>query len=212
MNTGKEKITAEEKDSQKIEIKGEEGPEKEGIETREKPLEKMKKADLILKIQELKEDSKKNYDLFLRSQADLENFKKRTGKEKADWVKYSNETLIKDILPVMDNLEKAISHSQNEDSFAALREGVELTFKGLKDALAKSGLEEVKSKGEPFDPNFHQAVSEQEDDKVEAGRVLHELQRGFTLHQRLIRPAMVVVSKGEPGVSIDCEDTLEKEN
>ena len=207
MNDEKKEITEDEKDSRKIKVTGEEESAKETHEIEEKPLEKMKKADLILKIQELQEDSKKHYDLFLRSQADLDNFKKRTGKEKADWVKYANETLIKDILPVMDSLEKAISHSHNENSLDALREGVELTFKGLKDALAKSGLEEVKSKGEPFDPNFHQAVSEQEDNRVEAGRVLHELQKGFTLHQRLIRPSMVVVSKGGPGISIDSEDT-----
>ena len=80
----------------------------------------------------------------------------------------------------------------------ALREGVELTLKGLKDTLVKSGLEQVKTEGEAFDPCFHEAVSQQEDKSVEAGMVLYELQKGYILNQRLIRPAMVVVSKGKP--------------
>jgi molecular chaperone GrpE len=85
----------------------------------------------------------------------------------------------------------------------ALREGVELTLKGLKDNLAKSGLVEVRTEDEPFDPLFHQAVSELADEKVEAGMILHELQKGYMLHERLIRPAMVVVSKGKPDNTTD---------
>ena len=96
----------------------------------------------------------------------------------------------------MDNLEKAISHSQDENSLEALREGVELTLKGLIDTLAKVGLEEVEAKGESFDPNFHHAVSELEDENVEQGVVIEELQKGYRLRERLIRPALVVVSKG----------------
>ncbi|MBW1888158.1 MAG: nucleotide exchange factor GrpE, partial [Deltaproteobacteria bacterium] len=132
------------------------------------------------------------------SQADIENIKKRNKKDKEDWIKYSNETLIKEMLPVIDNLEKAISHSQNENSFDSLKEGVELTLKGLIDSLAKSGLEEVKAQDEPFDPSYHQAVSQQADNSVEVGIILEELQKGYTLNERLIRPAMVVVSKGKP--------------
>ena len=162
----------------------------------EKPLEKMTKAELLEKIQDLKEESDSNYDLFLRSQAEIENIKKRNIKEKAEWVKYAGETLIKGILPSLDNLEQAISHSQNENPLDALMEGVDLTLKGLKDNLAKSGLVEVKTEDEPFDPCFHQAVSEQADEKIEAGKILLELQKGYMLHERLIRPAMVIVSKG----------------
>jgi molecular chaperone GrpE len=98
----------------------------------------------------------------------------------------------------LDNLENAISHTQNESSLQALKEGVELTLKGLKDSLVKSGLDEVKAEGEPFDPCFHHAVSELEDKSVKAGTILNELQKGYLLNQRLIRPAMVVVSKGGP--------------
>ncbi|MBW1805721.1 MAG: nucleotide exchange factor GrpE [Deltaproteobacteria bacterium] len=173
-----------------------EGPQKEDSKVEEKPLEKMKKTELLKKIRKLKEESEKNYDQYLRSKAEIENIVKRNKKEKEEWVKYSNDILIKEILPVMDNLEMAISHSQNDDSFNALKEGVELTLKGLKDTLIKSGLEELKAEGEPFDPCFHHAVSEQDNEDVEAGIVLKELQKGYTLNQRLIRPAMVILSKG----------------
>jgi molecular chaperone GrpE len=107
----------------------------------------------------------------------------------------------------MDNLEKAISHSHNENSLDALREGVELTLKGLRDTLVKAGMEQVKAEGEAFDPCFHAAVSEQEDNSVEAGMILHELQKGYILNQRLIRPAMVVVSKGKPGNATNHDST-----
>ena len=171
-------------------------------EVTEKPLDKMHKAELLEKINELKTLSEKNYDLYLRSQAEMENMKKRNKKEKEEWLKYANETIIKDLLPVMDSLEKAIAHSNNNDVLHALREGVELTLKGLKTALSKSGLEEIKAEGEPFDPCLHEAVFQIEDDKVEAGRVVREVQKGYLLSKRLVRPVMVVVSKGkQSGVS-----------
>jgi len=164
----------------------------------EKLLEKMTEGELLQKIEEFREKAEKNYDLYLRSQADIENIIKRNKKDKEEWTKYSNETLIKDLLTVIDNLEKAISHSTNENSLQALREGVELTLKGLKNTLAKSGLEEIVSIGKPFDPNFHHAVAEQEDENAEAGLIINEFQKGYNLHQRLIRPAMVVISRGKP--------------
>jgi molecular chaperone GrpE len=169
----------------------------------EKPLEEMTKSELLEKIDELQEASEKNHDLYLRSEAEIENIKKRNRKDKEEWVKYANETLIKEILPVMDNLEMAISHSHDENSIQALREGVELTLKGLRDVLEKSGLEEVKAEGEAFDPNYHHAVSEQADENAEAGTILQELQRGYMLKKRLIRPAMVIVSKGSPDGTVD---------
>ena len=210
MNDKKGETTIRAKDPQvERAIQSKEKPVEKNHKTEEKPLEKMTKSELLEKTTEFQEASKKNYDLYLRSQADIENIKKRNKKEKAEWVKYSNETLIKEILPVLDNLEKAISHSDNENSLHALREGVDLTLKGLKNTLVKSGLEEVKTLGEPFNPCFHQAVSEHEDKNVGAGMILQELQRGYTLNQRLIRPAMVIVSKGMPGNATNHDKTPE---
>jgi molecular chaperone GrpE len=96
---------------------------------------------------------------------------------------------------LIDNLEKAISHSRDEGSLDALREGVELTLKGLRDTLDRAGLKEVKAMGEVFDPNFHEAVCQLEDACAKSGTVLQEFQKGYLLNQRLIRPAMVAVSK-----------------
>lgn len=171
----------------------------------EKSLEEMSKAELVQKASELQEEADQNYDLYLRSHAELENVIKRNKKEKEDWIKYSNETLIKEMLPVLDSLEKAISFSDNKNSFNALKEGVELTLKSLKEVLIKSGLEEVEAEGKPFDPAYHHAVSEQEDENVEPGTILQELQKGYRLNQRLIRPSMVVLSKATPHKAHDRE-------
>ncbi len=200
----REKYKKEEKHL-KIEVK-------DGGKDKEKPLEKMTKSELLEKIEQLREESQKNYDLFLRSQADIENIKKRNAKDKEQWVKYANETLVKEILPVMDNLEKALSHANDENSLNALKEGVELTLKGLKDTLVKAGLEEVKAQGECFDPNYHHAVSELEHEDVESGTILEQFQKGYTFNQRLIRPAMVVVSKGKPNESTNQGDSPDGES
>jgi molecular chaperone GrpE len=158
--------------------------------------------DLTDLYKEAKDASEKNYDLYLRSQAEIENIRKRSKREKEEWVKYANETLIKNILPSLDNLEKALEHVDNEHAIRALREGVELTLKGLKDALSKSGLVEIHALGEPFDPCYHEAVSQIQNDQVKPGTVVEELQKGYLLNDRLIRPAVVVVSKSGSSFSM----------
>jgi len=159
------------------------------------PLEKLTKADLIEKVKEVQKTAEANYDLYIRSQAENDNMKKRFKKEKEDLARYANESLIKQLLSVADNLEKALSHSNDESSMEALREGIVLTLKGFMDTLERAGLQSVKAEGESFDPNFHEAVSAMEDDTVDPGTVLQEVQKGYLLNQRLIRPAKVVVSK-----------------
>lgn len=181
-----------------------ETPEKADLkEPLEKPLESLTREELTDDFQKKKEESAKNYDLYLRSLAEIENMKKRNAKEKEDWLKYANESLIKDILPALDNLEKALSHAREGNSIRALRDGVELTLKGLKEGLGKSGLKEIEALGLPFDPCFHEAVSQMDGQGVEAGHVLQELQKGYILNGRLIRPSMVVVSRGEASGGVD---------
>ena len=170
-------------------------PEDESQNEEEIPLREMTKDQLIEKISEVQASADMNMDSYLRSQAEMENMKKRFQKDRQDLIKYGNETLTKQLLPVADNLEKALDHSKDENSIEALREGVDLTLKGLLNVLEKAGVEVVESVGAPFDPNFHQAVSEQEDDRAAPGAVLKELQKGYLLNQRLIRPAMVIVNK-----------------
>jgi molecular chaperone GrpE len=126
----------------------------------------------------------------------MENIKRRGIKERQELSKYANESLIKKILPVIDNLQKAISHAQNDKNPSGLVEGIELTLDGLMATLEKAGLKEVEAEGRPFDPNFHEAISKQIDDKVAPGHVITELQKGYVLNGRLIRPSMVVISEG----------------
>jgi molecular chaperone GrpE len=98
---------------------------------------------------------------------------------------------------VADSLEKAIAHSEEVNSIDGLKEGVELTLKGLMDTLEKAGLKAVRSVGESFDPNFHEAVSQLEESSVRLGTVIQELQKGYLLNKRLIRPSMVIISKNK---------------
>jgi len=164
-------------------------------EAKETPLEEMTRDQLIEKIKTTQAEAAKNFDLHLRSRAEIENLKRRFQRDKDDLSKFANEVLIKQLLPVIDNLEKALEHAQGRDALDALKEGVRLTLKGLKDVLSKEGLEEVKAEGAPFDPNYHEALMQKEDDSVPAGTVIQACQTGYVLNERLVRPALVVVSK-----------------
>ena len=192
-----EKPEAQIEQDSREELKGhpEQKDEKEDQVKKDVPLEKLTKADLIEKVREVQKTAEANYDLYIRSQAENDNMKKRFKKEKEDLARYANESLIKQLLSVADNLEKALSHSNDESSMEALREGIMLTLKGFMDTLERAGLQSVKAEGESFDPNFHEAVSAMEDDTVDPGTVLQEVQKGYLLNQRLIRPTKVVVSK-----------------
>jgi molecular chaperone GrpE len=176
-------------------------PEKKAKEkSREKVVKKaeeMTKQELLKKLTDTHEEAEKNYDLYMRTYAEMENIKKRGIKEREELAKYANESIIKEILPVIDNLDKAISHAQNDDNSSALVEGLELTRDGLIKALEKAGLKEVEALGKPFDPNFHESVSQQIDDTVAPGHVIMELQKGYLLNGRLMRPTMVVISQGK---------------
>ncbi len=195
MNEDKKRDERIETASEELEENPREDEESQDQEEEEIPLTKMTKAKLIEKVEKVQEGSDKNLDLYIRSQAEIDNLKKRYQKERQDLVKFANESLIKQLLPIVDNLEKAITHSQDKDSIEAIREGVDLTLKGLTDILQKAGVEMVEAIGEQFDPNFHEAVSEMADDGIKPGTVIKDLQKGYTLNQRLIRPSMVVVSK-----------------
>jgi len=164
---------------------------------RAKKPEEMTKQELVKKLGEIKEEAQNNYDLYMRTYAEMENIKKRAIKEREELAKYANESLIKEILPVIDNLDKAISHARDDQNASGLVEGLELTRDGLMKTLKKVGLEEVEALGKPFDPNFHEAVSQQKDDTVAPGHVMIELQKGYALNGRLIRPSTVVISSGK---------------
>ena len=127
---------------------------------------------------------------YLRLMADFQNYKKRVEKEKKDLYSYANEKLATDLLEVVDNFERALSHEDSGDGF---KEGMEMIFKQLNGVLEKHGLAEIPALGEDFDPNFHNAVMTEETDKYESGKVSGVLQKGYTLNGKVIRPSMVKV-------------------
>ena len=161
-----------------------------------KALEEMTKKELMEKLKDTESKAQENYDLYLRTYAEMENIKKRGIREKEELAKFANETLIKEILPIIDNLEKALSHVQSDHNSSGLVEGIELTLNNLLATLEKAGIQEVEALGKPFDPNFHEAISQQADDTAPPNHVILQLQKGYLLNGRLIRPSMVVISKG----------------
>lgn len=146
----------------------------------------------IQKLQEQAEKSKNDY-LYLR--AEFENYKKHAIKERSDIVKYGAERVVRDLLGVLDNFERALSTQITPENFAIFRQGVELTANELRATLAKNGVTEVKSEGHPFDPSVHEALTSEVSDSVPAGNVLRVFQKAYKLHDKLIRPAQVVVAK-----------------
>ncbi len=134
-------------------------------------------------------------DRFLRLAAETENYKKRSEREKAEFLKRSNQALVKELLPVLDNLERALEAAGQNQEQKGLLEGLELTRQELWKVLERHGLERVEALGQTFDPEYHEAMMQQEDPEVEENTVLQELQKGYLFQGRLLRPAMVVVSK-----------------
>lgn len=133
----------------------------------------------------------------LRTAADLENYKKRAAREKQEALKYANEPLLGKLIPVLDNFEMALAaaSSTKADSADSLQQGVSMIQQQLKQALAEAGLEEINAAGQPFDPNCHEAVSQQASSDVPEGHVVQQLRKGYKLRDRLLRPATVVVAK-----------------
>jgi molecular chaperone GrpE len=153
------------------------------------------RGDLLAKFRELEEQLGQAEERVLRTAADAENFKKRLQREKEEQTRYANETFMRDLLPVIDNLERALQHAATVNNQEGLLEGLNMTLKGFIDTLAKFGCVAIEAVGETFDPNFHEAVSQEENAELEPNTVLKELQKGYLLKERLLRPAMVIVSK-----------------
>lgn len=151
-------------------------------------------------IEELKSRAAKaddNWDRLLRTTADFDNFKKRAAREKQDAIKFANESLIQKLVPVLDNFDAALAAVQNTaaESAQSLQAGVAMIYQQFKSVLAEAGLEEIDASGRPFDPNLHEAVSQQETADAPEGQVVQQLRKGYKLRERLLRPATVIVAK-----------------
>jgi molecular chaperone GrpE len=135
------------------------------------------------------------WDRLLRTSADFDNFRKRAARERQDAVKYAKESLIEKLLPVLDSLDMALTAAQPAEGSDGLKAGVEMIYSQLRNVLTESGVETIDALNQPFDPNWHEAVSELPTEDVPEGNVVHQLRKGYKLKDRLLRPASVVVAK-----------------
>jgi molecular chaperone GrpE len=152
-------------------------------------------AEMRDKLQAKEKESEENYARYLRQVAEVDNFKKRVSREKEDAIRYANENLIKDILPVIDNLERAVTHAQGGGNGKPLVEGVEMVLRGLLDVFSKHGVVQVPSIGSVFDPGKHEAMAHVESSEYQPNTIINEYHKGYLFRDRLLRPALVTVSK-----------------
>jgi len=152
-------------------------------------------AELRLQLGMKEEEAKNNYDRYVRQVAELDNFKKRTIREREESVRYANESLVRDLLPVIDNLERAISHAVNGGDGKPLAEGVDMVLKGFLDSLSKHGVQPLIAIGLAFDPAQHEALAQVESVEYPPNTVIEQHQKGYLMRERLLRPALVTVSK-----------------
>jgi molecular chaperone GrpE len=165
------------------------------------------KAELEQKRTEIKAAQDKQ----LRAYAEMENYKKRTARDQIEQLRYANEKLLKELLPVLDNLERALSHIKEAPERSPWAEGVDLTYRQWLEVLKKFGVMPISSIGEPFDPSRHQAVTYLDTNEHPENHVAEELQKGFLYHERVLRPSMVAVAR-RPSRSEETEKTDPEKN
>jgi len=154
--------------------------------------------ELKSELDQVRQEAADEHDRLLRLSAEFENYKKRMDRQVEEFKKYANETLLKELLTVVDNLERAISSTNGDTSVssdACVIEGVEMTLNEILKLLNKFNVTPIEAKGKPFDPVYHEAMMQEETDEYPENMVISEFQKGYMLHDRLLRPAMVVVSK-----------------
>lgn len=158
----------------------------------------MTPAEKILALEaeltQAKAKADENYDRFLRLQAEFDNYRRRTQKEKTEIVKYASEQLVSELLPVLDNFERATSSAQSNPDITVFSQGVDMILRQLQTALSKVGLKPMEAVGQPFDPNLHEAVMRVESEDHPENTVVEELQKGYFLKEKVLRPSMVKVS------------------
>jgi molecular chaperone GrpE len=145
-------------------------------------------------LQGLRKLADENHERFMRVQADYDNFRRRSRLEKEDFAKYASLKLVEQLLPIVDNFERALAASQQAKDYDALIKGIEMTAKQLDQVLESEGLKSIESVNQPFNPEFHQAIMQVESEEHEEGIIVEEIQKGYMLKDKVIRPAMVKVS------------------
>ncbi len=155
-------------------------------------------GDLEDRLKATEQEARENYDRLLRVSAEFENYKKRASREMEEFRKYSNQSLIKELLSVVDNLELAMSSTSGHEAIdQGLLQGLEMTHREILKVFEKFAVKPISASGEPFDPTYHEAVMQEETDEVPENTVVNEMQKGYLIHDRLLRPSMVVVAKSK---------------
>jgi len=155
-------------------------------------------AESVETIETVKQEAQRLKDQLLRTAADFDNFRKRSRREVADAERKGREDQLRELLPVFDNLERAAAHSSTASDVKALSDGIAMVLRQFLDTLGRLGVERVSALGQPFDPEFHEAVQQIETREVPPGAVAAEVLVGYRMGDRLVRPAMVVVAKAPP--------------
>jgi len=184
---------------------GERHSEKTTAENHNQENEELKK-----KLEDKEKESTANYDKYLRAVAELDNYRKRAARERTEIIKYGKEDIIKDILPFMDSLDRALEHDTGD--VQAFKDGIVLIQEQLLCCLKKHGVERIETAGMDFDPNFHEALMQTESDRHENNKIVSEMEKGYLLNGRLLRPSRVCVCKKtnkEDDVCENNEDTGE---
>lgn len=165
--------------------------------------------DLMARLQMAEEKAAANYDKYVRAVAELDNYRKRAVREKGDAIQYGNENLLRDILPLVDGMDRALEHACNSDDFEAFRKGLKLLQEQLLGCLQKHGVEKIDTAGKEFDPNVHEAMMQVESAGHGDSKVVDEFEKGYLLKGRLLRPAKVSVCKRplpDGGQGNNCEN------
>jgi molecular chaperone GrpE len=174
-------------------------PQSATDEAAAKPAERTDRISALeAELAETKAELEKFRDLALRSTADLDNYRKRMSKEREEAIKFANSSFLERLIPVLDNFEFGLQAAQSASSPASILEGMSMVQKQFQDFLSSAGIEVIDATGRQFDPQLHEAISQEENEQVPEGTVVRQLRKGYKLRERLIRPANVVVSKGAP--------------
>ena len=186
------KIQTDSKKANSEEIEPEETqPDKQVIDDEKDPIK-----ELEAKLEAKEKEAEENYDRLLRLSAEFENYKKRSSRETEDFRKFANQSLIKEMLSVVDNLELAMNSTNGHKAIDKdLLQGLEMTHRAILKVFEKFNVKPIDAKGHPFDPTFHEAVMQEETNDSPKNTVINELQKGYMIHDRLLRPSMVVVAK-----------------
>ncbi|RCL32417.1 MAG: nucleotide exchange factor GrpE [Verrucomicrobia bacterium] len=179
----------------------------EEVESNDSGNENEEESDqkIVDPLEDAKNDAAHWKDIAARNQAELDNYRKRMAREKSDAIRFANASLLSELLPVIDNFQMGLSAAMNEDPNSIISKGMEMVQKQLEEFFTSQGAIPVSAEGNEFNPNLHEAISQETSDTIPEGHVISEIRKGYTLNERLLRAANVIVSKGPENTDEDNE-------